>query len=103
MEYIEREDAVLSIKADDPNCCGQDPTLVGLARKVAWHQLAPVLNTSSATAPNWLVIAATPAWAADLPGAPACSADGSTLKASLPCRVDTADPIAAWRKHMWPI
>jgi aminopeptidase len=104
LEYIERGDAVLSVKADDPDLLrAQDPALVGLARAVAWKQLAPVFEHIERNSTNWLVIAAaTAAWAARVfPETPE-SQQLARLWESLfaICRVDTADPIAAWRAHM---
>jgi aminopeptidase len=104
LEYIERGDAVLSIKADDPDLLqAQDPALVGLARTVAWRHLAPVLKHIERNSTNWLVIAAaTPAWAGRIfPELPPAQQVGRLWESIFAmCRVDTADPIAAWRTHV---
>jgi aminopeptidase len=103
LEYIERGDAVLSVKADDPDLLRQqDPALVGLVRKVAWQKLAPVMEHIDRNTTNWLVIAAaTPAWAArifpELP--PAEQVDRLWESIFAMCRVDTPDPVAAWHTH----
>lgn len=103
LEYIERGDAVLSVKADDPDLLrGQDPALVGLARKAAWQHLAPVMEHIERNSTNWLVIAgATRAWAARV--FPEVQADQQVdrLWESIfaMCRLDAADPVAAWRAH----
>lgn len=104
LEYIERGDAMLSVKADDPDLLrGQDPALVGLARKVAWQRLAPVNEHIERNATNWSVIAAaTPAWAARIfPEAPAEEqVDRLWESIFAMCRVNSADPVAAWRAHI---
>jgi aminopeptidase len=104
LEYIERGDAVLSVKADDPDLLrGQDPALVGLARKVTWQHLAPVMEHIERNSTNWLVIAgATPAWAARIfPEVPAArQVDRLWESIFAMCRVDTVDPVAAWRAHV---
>jgi aminopeptidase len=104
LEYIERGDAMLSVKADDPDLLrGQDPGLVSLARQVAARKIRPVLEKVERNATNWLVIAAaTPAWAARVfPEAPAAKQVDRLWEAIFAmCRVDTPNPVAAWRAHV---
>jgi aminopeptidase len=104
LEYIEHGDAMLSLKADDPALLqGQDPALVGLARKVAWQKQAPVSHHVERNATNWLVIsAATPAWAARIfPEVPAAEqVDRLWESIFATCRVNGSDPVAAWRAHV---
>jgi aminopeptidase len=103
LEYIERGDAVLSVKADDPDLLrGQDPALVGLARKATWQHLAPVMEHIERNSTNWLVIAgATRAWAARVfPDVqPDQQVDRLWESIFAMCRLDAADPVAAWRAH----
>jgi aminopeptidase len=104
LEYIARGDAVLSLKADDPDLLRrQDPALVGLARKVAWQKLAPILEHIERNATNWVVIAAaTPAWAARIfPEVPAAEQVDRLWESIFTiCRLDASDPVAAWRAHI---
>jgi len=104
LEYIERGDAMLSVKADDPDLLRmQDPVLVGLARQVAAQKIAPVSEHIERNATNWLVIAAaTPAWAARIfPEVPAADqVDRLWESIFAVCRVDAPDPVAAWRAHV---
>jgi aminopeptidase len=104
LEYVERGDAMLSVKADDPDLLrAQDPVLVGLSRKVTSEKIAPVLEHIERNATNWLVIAAaTPAWAARIfPEVPAAEQTDRLWQSIFAmCRVDTPDPVAAWRAHV---
>jgi aminopeptidase len=104
LEFIARGDAMLSVKADDPDLLrGQDPALVSRARQVAARKIRPVLEEVERNATNWLVIAAaTPAWAARVfPEVPAGEqVDRLWESIFAMCRVDTADPVAAWRSHV---
>jgi aminopeptidase len=104
LDYVERGDAMLSVKADDPDLLrAQDPVLVGLSRKVTSEKIAPVLEHIERNATNWLVIAAaTPAWAARIfPEVPAAEQTDRLWQSIFAmCRVDTPDPVAAWRAHV---
>jgi aminopeptidase len=104
LDYIERGDAMLSVKADDPALLhGQDPALVSLARQVASQRLRPVLEKVERNATNWLVMsAATPAWAARIfPEVPADEqVDRLWESIFAMCRVDSPNPAAAWRAHV---
>jgi aminopeptidase len=104
LEYVERGDALLSVKADDPDLLrAQDPGLVGLARKVTSQKIAPVLEHIERNATNWLVIAAaTPAWAARIfPEAEAVEQTDRLWESIFAmCRVGAPDPAAAWRAHV---
>jgi aminopeptidase len=104
LEFIARGDAMLSVKADDPDLLrGQDPALVSLARQVAARRIRPVLEEVERNATNWLVIAAaTPAWAARIfPEVPAAEQVDCLWESIFAmCRVDTPDPVAAWRSHV---
>ena len=104
LEYVERGDAMLSVKADDPDLLrAQDPALVGLSRRVTSQKVAPVLEHIERNATNWLVIAAaTPAWAARIfPEVPAAEQTDRLWQSIFAmCRVDAPDPVAAWRAHV---
>jgi len=104
LEYIEHGDAMISVKADDPDLLdGQDPALVGLARKVASQKMKPVSEHVERNATNWLVIAAaTPAWAARIfPEVPAAEQVDQLWESIFAmCRVDSSDPVAAWQAHV---
>jgi len=104
LEGVKRGDALLSFNADDPDLLkDQDPDLVSISVKTKEKYLLPVRNYTMRDAVNWLVIAIpTPAWTAkifpDLSPEDGVAKLWDTIFAM--CRLDQADPVAAWQKHI---
>jgi aminopeptidase len=104
MNSIRQGGALLTIDASDPNLlAGQDPDLLSTAQRVAGQAFRPVNDAVTRGAVNWSVAAAaSQAWAArvfpDLPESEQVNALWQALFAV--CRLDQADPIAAWESHI---
>ncbi|MCS7068537.1 MAG: aminopeptidase [Meiothermus sp.] len=95
--------AWLSIVADDPEILrGQDPELIRVASQTAARQSKPFSERISSFATNWCIIgAASPRWARlvfpDEPPARQLSRLWEAIFKA--CRVEEADPVAAWMAH----
>lgn len=104
LEYAERGDAILTISATDPDLlAGQDPELVNTYQETVWKVMNPYLVHGTSNTMNWCVIsAARPAWAKKMfPKLNEQKAVAKLWKAIFQmCRVDQADPIAAWETHI---
>ncbi len=104
LEYAQRGDALISIRGDDPDLLkGQDPTLIGLARKAASIKSAPFMDVLMRSGLNWLVISAPVAsWAAKVFPDLAADQQMARLWETIfdVCRLKQADPIAAWEQHI---
>ena len=104
MKGSERGDAVLSIRASDPDLLkGQDPEKIAKVQKNAQIYSMPFARRISSKEINWSIVA-TPsaAWAAkvfpDLGEAEAIAALWDRIFKI--CRVDRDDPVAAWQEHV---
>jgi aminopeptidase len=105
IERAEEGAAFLSISGNNPDLLkGQDTDLVALTRKVASEQSKPFSREFiSKMTVNWCVISAAVApWAARVfPEAPAEEQVGKLWDAIFQmCRLDEADPTAAWQDHI---
>ena len=104
LQAVKRGDAILSFSVDDPDLLkDQDPKLVSLALRTRAKYMLPATNYIMRDAINWLVVAMpTPAWATkifpDCPLEEGITALWETIFRM--CRLDQADPIAAWQKHI---
>ena len=105
VERAEAGDAFLTVDGSNPDLLqGQDPELVSLTRKVASEQSQPLRNYITRMAVNWCVISAAVApWAARV--FPAVESDEERVARLWDaifrmCRVDTDDPMAAWKDHI---
>lgn len=102
--YAERGDAVLSLVAADPACLdGQDAAALATIQRVTAQTAHGYRRAMGLNRANWCVIAAAvPGWAArvfpTLPAAGRISALWEAIFSA--CRVDTADPLAAWRAQV---
>lgn len=104
MDMIENGDALLSIAGANPDLLGGlDPEIVGKMQNTYLKNTAPVSAKVTTNAINWCVVAAAGAeWAKKI------FPDLSTEKAQEKLwqaifettRIDQADPIAAWEKHI---
>lgn len=103
IETAERGDAVLSVYATDPDLLkDQDPELVTLTERVRQTQLHPFYNKLMSDAFNWCVVSfpigswANKVFPHDEPATQISKLWEAIFRA---CRVDQADPVAAWREH----
>jgi aminopeptidase len=103
-DLIDAGAALISVASGNPDLLrGQDEALISQAQQVAAQQSQPIGARVSRPAVNWLVIAApSPGWAARVfPEAAPAEAEAALWDAILAaCRVDLADPVAAWRAHV---
>lgn len=104
IEGAKRGDAFLSIHATDPDLLkGQDPDLVAEAQQTAQKHLAEYYAHSMRDAMPWCVASVPiPAWAAkvfpeDDPQTQMDKLWGAIFSVT---RLDQADPVEAWRKHV---
>ena len=104
LEYGQRGDALISIAGNDPDLLkDQDPDLIAIANKAAGIKLAPFRDLVMRSEINWLVVSAPIAsWAAKV--FPDLAADQRIRRLweaiFQVCRLDQADPIAAWEQHI---
>lgn len=102
-QVAEAGDAVLSIYATDPDLLkDQDPDLVAQTKRVADTHMMPFRRKLMSDALNWSIISLPiPAWAAKVfpDGAPEEQMSKLWEAIFKICRVDQADPLAAWREH----
>ena len=100
--YYSRGDADLAVFSADPNLlAGIDPDLIARNRKARAQKLAEPLRKYENLA-NWCVVAtATPSWAKQVfPDLPVEEAQNKLWEAIFnACRIDVADPVAAWEAH----
>ena len=102
--HVEAGHAVLSIGANDPDLLREQPAeLVSAVLQATAREMRPFREQISRNETNWAVVAAaSPAWAEkifpDLPTADATSQLWDMI-ARL-CRLDAADPVAAWETHL---
>ncbi|MCC7010140.1 MAG: aminopeptidase [Acidobacteria bacterium] len=104
VEHVEAGHAVLSIYANDPDyLSGQPADLVGALQLATARSVRPFRELLSRNAAPWCVAAAAdPGWAAKVfPDAPAAEQMPRLWDAIFRlCRVDSADPVAAWQQHL---
>jgi aminopeptidase len=102
--HVEAGHAVLSISANDPDLLKHEsPDLVSTLLEATARDVRPFRERISRNATNWAVVAASCAgWAArvfpGLTGEEATSRLWETIGRM--CRLDTADPMAAWETHL---
>ena len=104
MDTIDKNDAILHIKATDPDLLkNQDSDLVALTEKVHRTHAQPIAKHIMSDEINWCIIAQPiDSWAAKVfPNAPA-----GLQKTKLwdlifqACRADQPDPVTAWELHL---
>ena len=104
LEFAERGDARLQIGGENPDLFqGQDPELVATLQRTALEALRPVSEYIMRSAQNWCVLAVPgQAWAAKVfPGLPPEAQVARLWDVIFDvCRVNTPDPVAAWRAHI---
>jgi aminopeptidase len=103
-QHAESGGAVLSVYANDPDLLASQPAdVVGLHQRAFSRSVRPFREHISRNHTNWSVVAAaSPAWAArvfpELPPEQRMHALWDAIVRL--CRLDAADPIAAWRAHI---
>ncbi len=103
LRFAQNGDAILSVYASDPDLLkDQDPELISASRKAAAQKMRPFSELLGKDYAPWTVIAASvPGWAnkvfAHLPETERVPALWNAIFKI--CRVDTPDPVAAWREH----
>ena len=101
---VDGGDAMLQIKADDPNLLGsQDPEKVAGFQRVNSESVKRFRESMASLAKNWSVAAVpTPVWAkAVFPDLAESEAVEALWEAVLrTCRIDQPDPVAGWREHL---
>ena len=101
-EFYKRGDAELAIHSSNPDLMdGIDPERLAKSRKARMEKLVGPLRKYENFA-NWCVVAtATPSWAKKV--FPDLSIDEAQEKLwemiFKACRIDTPDPVAAWKEH----
>ncbi len=103
LEVAEQGDAVLSIYATDPDLLkDQYPELIALTQRVAQTHMLPFSKRVMNNQLNWSIISLPIAsWAAKIFPDEAPDQQMSKLWETIfkICRVDQADPLAAWQSH----
>lgn len=103
-EHAGQGHAVLSIHATDPNLLkAQDPDLVALTQRVNQTHLNPFYKYIMNDDINWAVISQPIAsWAAKIFPGDSPDEQVSKLWAAIfeVCRINHADPLAAWQTHL---
>ena len=104
VEHVEGGHGVLSIYANDPDQLkDQQPDLVAAVQQATAKAVRPFREHISRNQTNWAVVAAAAAaWAArvypHMPPAGQMAALWAAIERL--CRLDRADPIAAWETHL---
>jgi aminopeptidase len=103
-ELVDGGAGLLSITSRDPDLFkDQPPELVSHVQRVYAAQRKPLLERVGRNIPNWTVVAApSPGWARRVfPDLAPDEAIARLWEAILSmCRLDTPDPVAAWRSHI---
>ena len=103
-EHVAAGHATISISANDPDLLqGEPPELVSAVLQATARDVRPFREQISRNETNWAVVAAaSDRWAAKIfPKVPVAEARGRLWDAIVTlCRLDAADPIAAWEAHL---
>jgi aminopeptidase len=104
LQHVQAGHATLSIYANDPDLLrSAPPERVSAIQSATAHAMRPFWESISKNGTNWSVVAAPAAsWAARVfPGLPQ-GEQIARLSAAIArlCRLDAADPIAAWQSHL---
>lgn len=104
VEHLRAGGALLSIYAATPNLlAAQNPEQVSTAMRAAAQASMPVSELVQRNASSWAVVSyPTPGWAAEVfPELPVAEAEAQLWQAIVStCRLDAADPVAAWQRHL---
>lgn len=104
VEHVEAGHAILSISANDPDLFKHEPPeFVSTLQEATAREARPFRELIARNKTNWAVVAAANAgWAARVfPGLPTEEATSRLWDAiGRMCRLDAADPMAAWEAHL---
>jgi aminopeptidase len=104
VRHVDAGHAVLSVYANDPDLLKGEPIdLVGAVQQAVSRSVVPFRERISRNQTNWAVVAAAaPAWAARVfPGLASDQGVARLWDAIVKmCRLDAADPLAAWEAHL---
>jgi aminopeptidase len=104
LDYAQQGDALISIAGNDPDLLkDQDPDLVAVSKKADNIAFEPFIDLLMRSGLNWLVVSAPVAsWAAKVFPDTAAEQQIPRLWDTIfkVCRLDQADPIAAWEQHI---
>ena len=104
LEYFQRGDASLQILASDPDLLrDQDPELIAITQRTHAKHMRPISDLMTRNATNWAVVSyPVSSWAARLfPSDPPERQVARLWEAIFEvCRINQADPIAAWQAHI---
>jgi aminopeptidase len=104
LDYAQQGDALISIAGNNPDLLkDQDPDLIAISKKAVGITHEPFYSLLMRSAFNWLVVSApVPSWAAKV-------FSNLAVEQQIPrlwdmifkvCRLDAADPVAAWERHI---
>ncbi|HKY19791.1 MAG TPA: aminopeptidase [Vicinamibacterales bacterium] len=103
-EHVAAGHAVLSISANDPDLLHGEPAeIVSAVLQATGREVRPFREQISRNETNWAIVAAaSEGWAKKMfPGVPVRDAMDRLWDAiARMCRLDTADPLAAWEAHL---
>jgi aminopeptidase len=104
LQHVQAGHATLSIYANDPDLLrSAPPERVSAIQSATAHAVKPFRDTISKNATNWCIVAAAaPSWAARVFPGLAPDEQVARLSAAIArlCRLDAADPVAAWQSHL---
>ena len=104
LQHTQKGGAYLQITGEDPDLLrGQDPDLVALAERTQRLHMKPVYDLLHRNGFNWAIIGyPTPSWASKVFPDETPEQQEQCLWEALfkVCRVDQADPVAAWQQHI---
>jgi aminopeptidase len=104
VQHVEAGDGILSVYANDPDQLREeDPLLITAVQQATARAVRPFRERISRNATNWSVVAAAaPAWAQRIfPGdEPDVAVERLWTTIARLCRLDTPDPVDAWRAHL---
>jgi len=104
MDFVERGDALLTIRSNNPNLLGDlDPDFVSETQQTHLQNFEPVILAVTKNQINWCVIAASgPDWARRVyPKLTREKAEAKLWKTIFALtRLDQPDPVAAWEDHI---
>ena len=103
-ELIDAGAAMLTIASEDPDLLReQDQDLIRTAQRAAAERSKPIRDRVTNSALNWAIVAApSRSWAAKVfPNTPPDEQQQQLWNAIFAtCRIDQADPVAAWKEHI---
>jgi aminopeptidase len=104
LDYAQQGDALISIAGNNPDLLkDQDPDLIASSKKAVGIAYEPFYDLLMRSGFNWLAVSApVPSWAAKVFSDLAVEQQIPRLWDMIfkVCRLDAADPVAAWERHI---